>query len=91
MLLPLLKFTFNIYIPASTSAVLIELIDYEHRDYIEDVISEKFDIETTTINEDLIGRYILCFPKTLSFKKIESVVSEINRYHLENGKEYGVQ
>ena len=69
----------------------IKLIDYEHRDYIEDVLCEQFDIETNTINEDISNDFILTFPGPVLLEKIEKAVKEINRYHLESNKEYDVQ
>jgi len=70
----------------------IELIDYEHRDYIDDVLCGIFDLEYAfSSNEDSTGHYILYFAENATFEKVNAVVTEINRYHLENDKEYDVE
>ena len=69
----------------------IELIDYEHKDYIEDVLCEYFDLEYAfSSNEDDTGNYILYFAENAAFDSVDKAVSEINQYHKINNKEYKV-
>jgi len=69
----------------------IELIDYEHRDYIEDVLCEKFNLESAFVsNEDITGDYVIYFAEKATIDQVKSVVAEINRYHIENDKEFTV-
>ncbi|WP_435277115.1 hypothetical protein ACMAZF_09510 [Psychrobium sp. nBUS_13] len=69
----------------------IQLIDYEHRDYIEDVLCEYFDIEYAfRSNEDNTGDYVLYFEDKYKFKTIEQAITQINEYHKINKREYKV-
>lgn len=69
----------------------IKLIDYEHRDYIEDVLCEKFDLEYDFCsNEDVTGDYVLYFGNVATFEQVKKVVDQINEYHSVNQKEYKV-
>lgn len=69
----------------------IQLIDYEHRDYIEDVLCEYFDIEYSfRSNEDNTGDYVLYFENKYKFKTIEKAITQINEYHKINEREYEV-
>nr|WP_306287436.1 hypothetical protein [Pseudoalteromonas sp. WY3] len=68
----------------------IELIDYEHRDYIEDVLCEKFDLDNAFVsNEDVTGDYVIYFGSKASIEQVKSVVAEINN-HTENDREFDV-
>ena len=70
----------------------IELIDWEHRDYIDDVLVEIFDLEYSfSSHDEKTGFYTLYFVENATLEKIKAVVTEINRYHLENDKEYDVE
>ncbi|VAW64406.1 hypothetical protein MNBD_GAMMA11-579 [hydrothermal vent metagenome] len=67
----------------------IKLTDYEHSDYIEDVLVEYFDIEYEyKICNHEKSEYILCFAKKATTKQVEKAVIEINSYHNENRKIY---
>ncbi|KID56533.1 hypothetical protein JF50_11350 [Pseudoalteromonas luteoviolacea] len=69
----------------------IELIDYEHRDYIEDVLCEHFDLDYAfSSNEYVTGDYVLYFSANATFEAVEKAVNEINHYHNINNKEYKV-
>ena len=69
----------------------IELIDYEHKDYIEYVLCEYFDLEYAfSSNEDDTGNYILYFAENAAFDSVDKAVNEINQYHKINNKEYKV-
>jgi len=69
----------------------IQLIDYEHLDYIEDVLCEKFDLEYDFCsNEDVTGDYVLYFGKVATFEQVKRAVEEINEYQSTNKKEYKV-
>ncbi|WP_220465379.1 MULTISPECIES: hypothetical protein, partial [unclassified Colwellia] len=69
----------------------IELIDYEHRDYIEDVLTEHFDLESAfQSNEDVTNDYVLYFCDNASFDQVAEVVKKINEYHRVNDKEYAI-
>ncbi|KZN48596.1 hypothetical protein N474_18690 [Pseudoalteromonas luteoviolacea CPMOR-2] len=69
----------------------IELIDYEHLDYIDDVLCECFDLDCAFfLNEDVTGKYILYFAENATFDVVEKAVNEINEYHKVNNKEYKV-
>jgi hypothetical protein len=66
----------------------VELIDYEHRDYIEDVMIEVFDTEYSfTSHDEITGKYSLYFEKNASFEQVSKVVEQINEYH----KKYNVE
>ena len=67
----------------------IKLIDYEHTDYIEDVLAEYYDIEYEykIMNEEE-NEYILCFANKATTEQVEKAVKLINSYHTENGKLY---
>ena len=67
----------------------IKLIDYEHCDYIDDVLTEHFDIEYDykIINDDTKA-YILCFTNKITSEKVKKAVSTINNYHSSNKELY---
>ena len=69
----------------------IELIDYEHRDYIEDVLCENFNLDYAfCLNEDITGGYVLYFAENASIEAVEKSVSEINEFHKINEINYNV-
>ena len=69
----------------------IELIDYEHRDYIEDVLCEHFDLDYAFCsNEDATGDYVLYFAEKASIEAVERAVSKINEFHKVNKIDYKV-
>ena len=68
---------------------IIQLIDYEHTDYIEDVLVEYFDIEYEyKIINDEENKYILCFAKTHTKKQVEEALKLINNFHSEKCMTY---
>ena len=67
----------------------VKLIDYEHTDYIEDVLAEHFDIEYEyKISNEEENEYILCFGEKASTEQVEKATKLINSYHSKNGKLY---
>ena len=67
----------------------VELIDYEHRDYIEDVMIEVFDTEYSfTSHDETTGKYSLYFEKNASFEQVSKVVEQINEYHKKHNVEF---
>ena len=62
---------------------LIKLIDYEHIDYIEDVMIEKFDLEYDYRKND---PYILGFFEEEKIKKLNLIINQINDYHQSKNK-----
>ncbi len=69
--------------------VIIKLINYEHTDYIEDILTEYFDIEYEyKIINDEENEYILCFAKKATAKQVEEAIKKINNYHNANCKLY---
>ncbi|HED33914.1 MAG TPA: hypothetical protein ENJ08_06810 [Gammaproteobacteria bacterium] len=68
---------------------IIKFRDYEHSDYIEDVLVERFDIEYEyKIMNDEKNEYILCFAKKATTKEVEKAINEINSYHDKHSKLY---
>jgi len=61
---------------------IIKFTDYEHSDYIEDVLIERFDIdyEYKIVNDEK-NEYILCFANKATTEEVEKVINEINIYH----------
>ena len=64
----------------------LTLIDYEHRDYIEDVLIEIFDIEYEYCQEKDNGNFVLYFGGSVSRAKLSHTLNEINEYHKTQGK-----
>lgn len=61
---------------------VLVLDDFEHRDYIEDVLAEHFDIEYEYFVEDpQSGKNTLYFSEKTELKVLESAIAEINRHH----------
>lgn len=60
----------------------MDLDDWNHRDYIEDVLAEHFDIKYEYLIEDeQSGRYTLYFSESAEVVGIENVIEVINKYH----------
>ena len=71
--------------------VSIELIDYDHKDYIEDVLCEKFGLEYEfSSNKDITGGYVLYFCKSATFDQVKNAVAKINNYHELQSREFKV-
>jgi hypothetical protein len=71
------------------SGLYIELVDYEHFDYIDDVLTEIFDIDYSfrTQENDQAPCYIYFEDKSPQVD-IAKAVEAINKFHTLNGKEY---
>ena len=67
---------------SSEHGAIVKLIDYEHTDYIEDVLVEHFDLEYEyKIIDNENNEYILCFAKKATTKQVEKAITTINNYH----------
>ena len=65
--------------------VAIKLIDYEHRDYIEDVLAEHFDLETPFSSDaDITHEYVLYFDEKITIDVANAAIKVINEYHASN-------
>lgn len=71
-----------------THGLALTLIDYEHRDYIEDVLIEIFDIEYEFCIEKENGNFTLFFGHNTSQDKLNQALDEINKYHQTQGRFY---
>jgi len=70
--------------------VVLKLLDYEHRDYIEDVLLECFNLETPVVtDENITGEYLLYFGKNTTLAQVNKVTRIINEHHNINKKLYG--
>lgn len=67
----------------------IKVVDFEHFDYIDDVLTEKFGIEfdVSTI-DDKARKYILHFGALVSKDELTKAVQEINLYHSTRNSTY---
>lgn len=67
----------------------IKVIDFEHMDYIDDVLTEKFGFEfaSNTI-DDKARKYILHFGESVSKENLSKAVQEINLYHSTRNSTY---
>jgi len=67
----------------------LDLDDWEHRDYIEDVLAEHFDIEYEYVVEDeRSGKNTLYFSENMDLKALEKAISEIDRHHSSTSELY---
>jgi hypothetical protein len=67
----------------------IILTDYEHLDYIDDVLAEHFDIICNCVTiDDENQKYIMYFGTEISFDELSLLVDKINAYHEEHSKLY---
>ena len=73
----------------SEFGLYIELTDYEHFDYIDDVLTEVFNIEYSfrTQENDEAPCFVYFEEKSLKLD-VEKAIDEINEYHKLNKKEY---
>lgn len=63
--------------------------DWEHRDYIEDVLAEHFDIESECVLEDQkSGKNSLYFSEKTDIKALEKAIYEINSHHSSSSELY---
>ena len=61
---------------------VLELDDWNHRDYIEDVLAEHFDIDYEYLIEDeKSGKYTLYFCESNKVADIENAIEAINKHH----------
>jgi hypothetical protein len=68
---------------------LIRLIDFDHTDYIEDVLCEVFGVEYEyKVVDDEKGIYILYFGLAASMINVGSVIKDINNKHATTAKLY---
>jgi hypothetical protein len=67
----------------------VVLVDWHHLDYIEDVLTEKFDLEYEfKIVDDETSRYVLHFENRATLGEVEAAINAINRYHANHRKLY---
>ena len=70
---------------------VLDLDDWNHRDYIEDVLAEHFDIDYEYLIEDeKSGAYTLYFCDTAKLADIESAIEAINHHHATSPELYEV-
>lgn len=61
---------------------VLDLDDWNHRDYIEDVLAEHFDIEYEYLIEDeKSGKNTLYFCDSTNIDVLVSAIAAINKYH----------
>lgn len=61
---------------------VLKLDDWEHKDYIEDVLAEHFDIEYDySAQDEETGNYSLYFLGAAELDNIQKAVETINSYH----------
>ncbi len=61
---------------------VLDLDDWNHRDYIEDVLAEHFDIDYEYLIEDeKSGKYTLYFCESNKVADIENAIEAINKHH----------
>lgn len=60
----------------------INCIDLEHLDYVDDVLTDKFDCEPAYVtSDDQARRYILHFGQCVSKEELSKNITAINSYH----------
>ena len=70
---------------------VLDLDDWNHRDYIEDVLAEHFDIDYEYLVEDeKSGKYSLYFCGPEKSAVIESAIEAINKHHASSTALYEV-
>ena len=70
---------------------ILVLEDWEHRDYIEDVLCEHYDIEYEYMMEDeLSGKNTLYFGSKVKPSTIQDVIEKINFHHATKKEFYNV-
>ncbi|GAB2192091.1 hypothetical protein MAH1_37000 [Sessilibacter sp. MAH1] len=61
---------------------VLELDDWNHRDYIEYVLVEHFDIDYEyLVEDDKSGKYTLYFCESNKVADIENAIEAINKHH----------
>ena len=64
------------------NGLVLELDDWNHRDYIEDVLAEHFDIEYEYLVEDeKSDKHTLYFFDSVEQSVLEKAIEVINKYH----------
>ncbi|MEM8498034.1 MAG: hypothetical protein AAF542_08420 [Pseudomonadota bacterium] len=72
----------------SGNVIFLALTGWEQQDYIDDVLTEHFDIECEyQVVDDEAKIYRIFFPPTCR-TELESAISEINAHHVKHGKIY---
>lgn len=66
----------------------LKLIDWHHRDYIEDVLAEVFDIEYDYFVENDDESVTLYFTDKVDLASLISTVEKINGFHKSKNKEF---
>lgn len=75
----------------SENGPALELDDWDHRDYIEDVLAEHFDLDYQyVVEEEESGRYILYFCESVKTSVLESAIEAINNHHASSAELYKV-
>lgn len=70
---------------------ILILDDWEHRDYIEDVLCEYFDIQYEyTVEDEVSGKYTLYFGKKVGAAILQGAIKEINHHHSSKTELYNV-
>ncbi|WP_444939357.1 hypothetical protein [Microbulbifer sp. JMSA002] len=70
---------------------ILVLDDWEHRDYIEDVLCEHFDIEYEyTVEDEVSGKYTLYFGTKVGVTNLQGAIKEINHHHSSKIELYNV-
>ena len=70
---------------------ILILQDWDHRDYIEDVLCEHYDIEYEYMVEDEIsGSNTLYFGTKISAESLQGVIEKINEHHATKKELYNV-
>ena len=68
----------------------LELDDWDHRDYIEDVLAEHFNIDYDYVVEDeSTGKFTLHFFESTTITTLQNVIDVINRHHALSDELYG--
>ncbi|WP_215395985.1 hypothetical protein [Rheinheimera oceanensis] len=74
---------------APERGIVLVLDDLEHRDYIEDVLVEHFDIEYEYfVKDEKSGINTLYFADTTDIIALEKTISEINKHHSSSSELY---
>ena len=70
---------------------VLDLDDWSHLDYIEDVLAEHFDIDYEYVVEDeKSGRYTLYFCESAKVSDIDRAIEAINSHHASSTQLYEV-
>lgn len=66
----------------------ITFVDYEHFDYIDDVLTEIFELEYSFRIENDDGSESIYFEDKISFENLSNVIAQINTFHREHNREF---